>query len=327
MDQYEVVPNSEKMYPSFKSLVGSKFLIYFLISAFVLFLYSFRGDYYTYSYYGTRVVIGSIFGYFSLPFIVMVYEKRKLHYPKGQIFQSFIVNGFFSIVALYQIIALDNYYSYYYPYDTTPSLGMYGIWYVFIGFIILIYKSRNRIKAFFGRIYRKTKDLGHYSFVFAKSYGYQLTLIPFALEKLTIRKLSNNYRAVYFAKKFIILQAKPIKASLPGSLPSTISTSMRDIFENDIDRMHQLFKYNHITTYSKTATLKFVMKIADPIIKDLQLTLEQHLTEELLKENNNSKNLNIDVDALWHKIEKIMANWQSTFTESEFEYKDNLLVR
>ena len=160
---------------------------------------------------------------------------------------------------------------------------------------------------------------------YIKKYGYKITLIPFFLEWLSVRNLRDNYQAVYFAKKFIIIQSKSIKAILPGLLPSNVSPSIKNILSNDIERLQQLFHYNHIRTYSKTATLKFAMKIADPIIKDLQLTLEQHLTEELLKENNDAKNLSINIDNLWKKVEKIMVNWESTFSESELEYNDTLL--
>ena len=154
-----------------------------------------------------------------------------------------------------------------------------------------------------------------------------MTLIPYFLDWFTIRNLNNNYRAVYFSKKFIIIQAKQIKTTLPGLMPGNVYVTMKNIFQDDIERMQQLFLYNHIKTYSKIAILKFVMKIADPIIKDLQLTLEQYLTEELLKENNDIKNLTINIDNLWNRVEKIMTNWESTFTENDHEYIEKLLQK
>lgn len=141
-----------------------------------------------------------------------------------------------------------------------------------------------------------------------------------------VNTYSNDFRAIYFAKKFIIVQSDEIKSILPGILPETISNSLKGIFEKDLNRMQQLFRYNHIKGYSKEATLKFVMKIAEPIIQDLRVTLEQHLTEELLlikstKDNDRSVNL----DSLWDKVNKIMIQWESSFQDNEQSYKDTLL--
>ena len=149
--------------------------------------------------------------------------------------------------------------------------------------------------------------------------------ISFALYYFTIRSLTNNDQAVYFTKKFIILQSKHLKNALPGVYPSDIPNTIQKIFEDDIDRLQQLFKINKIPTYSNKAITKFVMITANLIIKDLQKTLQEHLTEELLKENSDSKHLQINIDDLWKKSNKIMLQWESTFTDSELSYKDSLI--
>lgn len=304
-----------------KNVLLNIFITYYLISG--IFVGLIGRDPYNYGFQSS-IMFESFFTYFALPIAILLFLKFKSHYSLRNITIPFIASVFFTLFVWAQIIDLHNRllnggYTWIY--------GAYGAWYTFVGLIIIVYIFRAKIRGFFKYIYQKTSIGANYSFRFIKKHGYKATLIPFFLEWWTVRKLQNNYRAVYFAKKFIIIQSKPIKASLPGLLPSTVSASVKDIFQNDIDRMHQLFKYNHITTYSKSATLKFVMKVAEPIIKDLELTLEQHLTEELLKESNSSKNMSIDVDNLWKKIEKIMTNWQSTFSDSEFQYKDNLLIK
>ena len=304
-----------------KKVILNIFIIYYVVSG--IFIALIGRDQYNYGFQSS-IVFESFFTYFTLPIAILLVLKFKFHYSLRTIAIPFITSVFFTLFVWAQIIDLHNRLI---DEGHTWIYGAYGAWYAFIGTILFIYAFRNKIRIFFKNVSKKTTTAVNSSFKLVKKHGFKATLIPFFLEWWTVRKLQNNYRAVYFAKKFIIIQAKPIKASLPGLLPSTVSASVKDIFQNDIDRMHQLFKYNHITTYSKSATLKFVMKVAEPIIKDLQLALEQHLTEELLKESNSAKNMSIDVDNLWKKIEKIMTNWQSTFTESEFEYKDNLLVK
>ena len=220
--------------------------------------------------------------YIFTPIVKVLYEKLRTTNSGKIILKSFLVNLPFSIIAIFELASISSQVENYWE---SGNVGIVASWYVFIGLVILFYTFRKNIKVGFSYLFTKSKKFVEFTGYNIKKYGFKLTLIPFILEWLSIRSLSNNYRAVYFAKKFIILQSKPIKATLPGLLPDTITASMKGIFLNDIDRMQQLFKYNHIRSYSKLATLKFVMNIADPIIKDLQLTLEQHLTEELLKEN------------------------------------------
>ncbi len=271
-----------------------------------------------------RIATLSFIVYLFIPFFKPFYEKYRTHFDKSEILYSFLVNITLVVIASFEIFVIYNQGDYYWE---GGNSGATLAWYLFISLLIILYKSRFKIKSFLKHAYKRALDLLDYLGYSVKKYGFKLTLIPFILEWWNVRNLSNNYYAVYFAKKFIILQSKPIKATLPGLLPETINSSIKSIFENDLDRMQQLFKYNHIRTYSKSATLKFVMKTAEPIIKDLQLTLEQHLTEELLKENNDSKNLQVNVDNLWNKVEKILTQWMSTFSDSEMDYKDSLLVK
>ena len=311
--------NNEK---SFKTIVYKNFLLYYVLTAVLLYLYTIQGQY---NYSGRNVVmLWSLIIYTFTPLAKVLYEKLRTTHTGKIILKSFLVNIPFSGIAIYELAIISNQGDYYWEYG---NVGIFASWYSFIGLIILFYTFRKNIQAGLSYLFTKSKKFVEFTATNIKKYGFKLTLIPFILEWFSIRSLSNNYRAVYFAKKFIILQSKPIKATLPGLLPDTITASMKGIFLNDIDRMQQLFKYNHIRSYSKSATLKFVMNIADPIIKDLQLTLEQHLTEELLKENNNSKDLQINVDNLWKKVEKIMINWESTFSDSELDYKDQLLIK
>ena len=238
-----------------------------------------------------------------LPFGIIYFDFRKFHYGKLLTICSLFYNLLLFYISALQIYSIYNMHELYW----SDSSGAILLWYIFITLLLILFIYRIEFKSFTKKIFRK------------------INLFTYALDEASVRSLSNNYRAIYFAKKFIILQSNSIKKSLPGLLPSTIPFSLKATFEADIDRMEQLFKYNHISVYSKGAILKFVMKTADPIIKDLQLTLEQHLTEELLKENNNSKNLQINIDNLWQKVEKIMVQWESTFSNSEMEYRDILL--
>ncbi len=69
------------------------------------------------------------------------------------------------------------------------------------------------------------------------------------------------------------------------------------------------------------------MHVASPIIQDLRLTLEQYYTDELLKEENGPKNMTVNVDILFKRTEKIITNWESTFSDFELEHIDNLLIK
>lgn len=302
----------------FKSILFQNFILYFLLTAVLLIYYTSVAPYDFYDQ--SRIATLSVIVYLIAPFVKFIYEKFYLSFNDKMILHSFVINVLFLFLATIQIFFIANSGEYYW---LNSGPGVWFLLYFFTGSVITFYKFRHQTKNFSKTFYKDFRLLLHFTLKSMKN----ITLIPFILQWWTVRSLSNNYRAVYFAKKFIILQSKSIKATLPGVMPETIATSIKGIFQNDIDRMQQLFKYNHIRIHSKSATLKFVMKIADPIIKDLQLTLEQHLTEELLKEQNDSKNLKLNVDTLWKKVEKIMVQWESTFSDAELDYKDTLLYK
>lgn len=305
-----------------KKVLYQNFILYFILTAFFLYYYSSQLPYDRYSQ--SRIATLSFLVYVLAPFFKLAFDKYRAKFSMDILTYSFLINLIFVSLSSTEIFLVYIRGQNYWYYGVNGALAA---WYILVGLIIVTYVSRHKLKSFFDKLYHQSLNATKFTIKSVKKYGFRATLIPFVLEWWSIRHLSTDYRAVYFAKKFIILQSKPIKATLPGLLPDTISASMKDIFQNDIDRMQQLFKYNHIKTYSKVTSLKFVMRIADPIIKDLQLTLEQHLTEELLKESNTSKNLQINVDNLWKKVEKIVANWESTFSDSELEFKDSILIK
>ena len=308
---------------NFKKIFYQNLLLYYLLTAFFLSFYSTQIFYYDYNEQ-SRIASLSAIVYLLAPFLKTAYEKVRTTFTDTEILYSFSLNFVLFFLATIEILLISGQEEYYWYNGTS---GAMFAWYFFIGLVVVLYKARRKIRSFMTNLYKRTVNFTRFTAKSLKKYGFKITLIPFILEWWSVRRLSTDYRAVYFAKKFIIIQSKPIKATLPGLVPNTISASIKSIFQNDIDRMQQLFKYNHIRSYSKAATLKFVMQIANPIITDLQLTLEQHLTEELLKENNNSSHLQINVDNLWKKVEKIMTQWESTFSDSEMDYKDTLLVK
>jgi hypothetical protein len=303
----------------FGKLLFENIFIYFSFSLtiFLLFLVSIRN----FNSYST-IFTFSLFVFVLIPFYKLFYDYNRYSSIKTPIGLTFFLNILFSLLSGWQSVFCYNNYQTLWRYDG-PA---FFFWMYFAIGSGLIYWKYNKIiisfsKNFLPRLFNGTKSLlkGIYK------TSIKLTLVPALLNFYSVRRLNNNYHAVFFAKKFIIIQSTAIKNILPGTMPETISQSIKTIFKNDLDRLQQLFKFNHIKSYSKTATLNFVMKTANPIIKDLQLTLEQHLTEELLKDNNNSKNLQINVDNLWKKVEKTMIQWESTFTDSELSYKDTLL--
>jgi hypothetical protein len=191
--------------------------------------------------------------------------------------------------------------------------------------IILTIIWRNQISKYGKKLLIQLILFSHYTL--DKLYNLAKKINPFKiiLYKLTIRNLNKNDQAVFFARNFIIIQSEKIRTNLPSMVPKTVDQSFRNIFLQDIDRMYQLLQINKIKTYSKDAVLKFVMSIAKPIIVDMQRTLQEHITLELLKKSNDSKNLKVDIDDLWSKTNKILSQWESTFGDAELKYKDTLL--
>lgn len=187
------------------------------------------------------------------------------------------------------------------------KISAYMVFYSSIGFFWILYHYRKNISVMVSNYIRKP--------------------FSFLLYFLTVRKLNNNDQAVFFARRFIVIQSDVIRSRLPGMAPNTVNNNFKEIFNNDIDRMYRLLTVNKIKTYSNKGVLQFVMSIAKPIIVDMQRTLQEHITLELLKKDNNSKNLQVDVDDLWNKVNKIMTQWESTFTDSEMAWKDSLLMK
>ena len=128
-------------------------------------------------------------------------------------------------------------------------------------------------------------------------------------------------------KKFIALQTPSIKSILPGATPDTIQNVIKDLFVNDIERLKTLFKINSINVYSNKAIINLVMKIASPIIHDIKIILQQHITEELLKENTKTEEFTINIEELWKKVNKTLARFQSGFADEEYKFKDNILMK
>lgn len=259
----------------------------------------------------------------SVFFLKLIFDLNEVKLSIKPLFKSQIMNlFFFSIIFLqYREIYITKFYLYTFSNQVNNFLMLY----IFIGLVILAIRFRTQLKHYSLIIYNKTKHFGTVFFLNSKSLIRKINPLSYVFYYITIRKLNNDDQAVFFAKKFIIIQSKHLKNALPGALPSTIPNVIEKIFEDDIERLQQLFKINNIHTYSNKAILKFVMNTAHLIIKDLQKTLQEHLTLELLKENNDAKSLHINVEELWQKANKIMVQWESTFTDTELKYQDTLL--
>jgi hypothetical protein len=313
---------------SFLQVINKNFLLFFIINFFIcwyflVYLVNFE--------LAHLLFIISIVINITIPILKFGFDRKYLQFSLSTAFKSFISNVlFFSIVFIqyFQIyqIRYDLYnYSPLYGARIHEIMNQLVLAYILTGILILMYYYREKLSDFSHLMYKNIKVYGIIVIGFSYRNLKKHNPISFFKYQFTLRKLSNHDQAVFFTKKYIIIQSKFLKNALPGALPQTISNTIEKIFENDIERLQQLFKINNIKTYSNKAILKFVMITANLIIKDLQRTLQEHLTEELLKENNDAKSLQVNVEDLWKKANKIMLQWESTFTDTELSYKDTLL--
>ena len=311
-------------------LLKSNFLIYYFINMLItFFVFYWSGT--PYINYVNEFFLMEIGLNLSIFFLKFLYDLNESHLTIKSLVTSLISNFLFFIVItinyfqIYQQrgISQSDFSGIYY--NSLVSDNFFA--YVWIGFFILIYIFRKQLYHYSKVVFSKTKCYAIFFLDTTLSVFKKVNPFSFLLYHITLRKLNNDDQAVFFTKKFIIIQSKHLKNALPGALPATIPEIIQNIFKNDIDRLQQLFKINNIKTYSNKAILKFVMNTANLIIKDLQKTLQEHLTEELLKETNDAKQLQVNVEELWQKANKVMIQWESTFTDAELKYKDTLLTK
>jgi Skp family chaperone for outer membrane proteins len=104
-----------------------------------------------------------------------------------------------------------------------------------------------------------------------------------------------------------------------------VKEDIKQLFKADLDRLKRLFKINNIRTFSDSAIVNRTMKLATPVIQDIKVILQQYITQELLKEDTKSKEFTINVDDLWEKVSKALAQFQSTLTDEELKFQDQII--
>lgn len=254
----------------------------------------------------------------SISFLKALYDRNIEFLDNKSVFKSFFINMILFLVVFTQYFNIE--------FGQLNFINVIAL-YILLGLLIVLYLFREKLIDYLSIFIYKTKKFSRAIGPFILVLLDKINPIKYILTKYTLKKLNNNDQAVFFARRFIIIQSDKIKNSLPAMLPETVSMSFERIFIDDIDRMNRLLKINKIKSYSEAAVLKFIMSIARPIIIDMQRTLQEYLTLELLKNTSDSKNLQINIDDLWKKVNKIMANWESTFSDSELEWKDSLLIK
>ena len=226
------------------SIFYQNFLVYYFIS--LIFTYFFINQYGN-DYNTAGYVIFCLFIYSFIAFTKPLFDEKFLKLEKGSLYFSIALNFIFWAIVLYLMISLNNLHnigSSYVEYFQPVIL-----FYIIAFWLIIIFTFRNYEIVFL----KKSKQLTLDSFELTKKFllaskltifsGLRTTLIfPVLLDSYSVRKLRKNYRAVYFAKKFIIIQSNSMKNLLPGTRPETISNSVKMLFESDIDRMYQLLK-------------------------------------------------------------------------------------
>ncbi len=287
-------------YKSFWVLLKENFLLFYLFNVIMIIILFYMTYVYQIPKYINEFFIMTIGFNLSLFFLKAAFDLKeaKLSIKPFQMSQAMNLILFSLIFLQYRQIyfSIFNFYEYF------NEVTYLTFAYACIGLSILAIRFRKQLKFYSSNIYSKTKHFifavssktKHFTitvFSTSKSIIAKMNPVTYVLYYITLRKLNNDDQAVFFAKKFIIIQSKHLKNALPSALPSTITKVIQKIFEDDIERLQQLFKINYIRTYSNKAILKFVMNTANLIIKDLQKTLQEHLTEELLKENNDAKKI------------------------------------
>ncbi len=310
-----------------RELIRKTFTESFLLYFFASFLPGII--YYTYYYQSSSFIIWML----AIIVLVGVYKAivdyRAFSEEKKILYISSSINiAFWLIIS----ILILNIYTWSINYSTNDLPFIFLYWITFISLVIYRFRKHemlvvHKVHSFIKYCFKSIKSVLNKSKEKTLTLIRRILILPVLLDYLSVRKLNKNPQALFFAKKFVVIQTYSMKNILPGTHPSQLHKTVKNLFKSDLDRMYQLYQLNHIKFHSKRAILTFVMRVAEPIITDLQLTLEQHLTEELLKVSNNSKDLQINMDDLWKKSEKVITNWQSTFSENELEYKDSLLQR
>ena len=319
-------PNSTHDLATWK-LFSSNFLIFYCVNLLIIIYHAYYLNRGFDGKYINELFLIEIGVNVSIIFLKLLYDTEINQLSLRSTLKSLTIN-----LGLYFIVFLEYLQIYRFNVDYTISSAEYSnvigavyTDYIFIGICIVLYIFRKQIKHYLLILQERSTYYSKIIWPHTKSFFKRINPVSFVLYHLTLRKLNNDDQAVFFAKKFIIIQSKHLKNALPGALPLTIPSVIEGIFANDIERLQQLFKINNIKTYSNKAILKFVMITANLIIKDLQKTLQEHLTQELLKETNDAKQLQVNVEELWQKANKIMVQWESTFTDTELKYKDTLL--
>ena len=167
----------------------------------------------------------------------------------------------------------------------------------------------------FGTIYRKKIDVTLNQYEAYTQFKTKCNLNYLLYYKKTKNSLLSSDLVDSLIKQFFLLQTNEIRSILPTLTPLNLRVHLKNIIEQDYDRLKKLCQYNGIEIKSDKALVDFAMTIAEPLVFCLEPVLRSQFTSQLLNKNTDLKLLHANADDLWLNINKILLQWKSSLDE------------
>ncbi|MHA2363989.1 MAG: hypothetical protein ACXAC7_08515, partial [Candidatus Hodarchaeales archaeon] len=126
-----------------------------------------------------------------------------------------------------------------------------------------------------------------------------------------MNKLNQSKSAHNFTLKFLHTILPSLKNKIDEINPTNLEYNFNIILEENLDRLKMLFEYNDLPKVSDQVLLKYTLKIASNLIKELKDLLRDHLNKQLLDIEVRTENIKVKEDVIWNKINKLFLQWES----------------